>query len=122
MVRTRAQVLAVALTLAWTASRPFAQLQSEHTCPARETLPEHLRPLRCQMAARLAGGIVRSPTLRRLAERIGELNGIVYVKDGFYVNDRTKRSWSAVLSHAITRAGTHRILHVIVAPQSSDRL
>jgi len=54
-------------------------------------------------------------------DRVGELNGIVYIKDAYYVDPRTRRALSGALSHAITMAGTHRVLHVTVAPESGDR-
>jgi hypothetical protein len=52
---------------------------------------------------------------------VGELNGIVYIKSGFSVNDHTKRVLSGALSHQISMAGAHRVLHVMVAPESGDR-
>jgi hypothetical protein len=51
-------------------------------------------------------GMARSATLRRVIDRIGELNGIVYIKDAYYVDPRTGRALSGALSHEITMAGT----------------
>jgi hypothetical protein len=65
--------------------------------------------------------MARSATFRWLVDRVGELNGIVYIKDGFYVNDSTKRVLSGALSHRISMPGAHRVLHVMVAPESGDR-
>ena len=69
----------------------------------------------------MTDGMARSATLRRAIDRIGELNGIVYIKDAYYVDPRTGRVLSGALSHEITMAGTHRVLHVTVAPESGDR-
>ena len=33
----------------------------------------------------------RSATLRRVIDRVGELNGIVYIKDAYYVDPRTRQ-------------------------------
>ena len=65
--------------------------------------------------------MARSATLSREIERIGELNGIVYIKDAYYVEPRTGRVLSGALSHEVTMAGSHRVLHVTVAPESGDR-
>jgi hypothetical protein len=65
--------------------------------------------------------MARSATLRRIIDRVGELNGIVYIQDRYDVNDRTKRVLSGALSHHITVAGAHRVLHLLVAPESGDR-
>jgi hypothetical protein len=46
---------------------------------------------------------------------------MVYIEDGYYVNSQTKRVLSASLSHRISVAGAHRVLHLTVAPQSGDR-
>jgi hypothetical protein len=73
-----------------------------------------------QMAI-VANGLARSATFRGLVDRVGQLNGIVYIEDRYYVNERTRRVLSGALSHRITIAGAHRVLHVIVAPESGDR-
>ena len=59
--------------------------------------------------------------MRRVIDRIGELKGIVYVEDRYYVNERTRKVLSGALSHQVTMAGAHRVLHVMVAPESGDR-
>jgi hypothetical protein len=69
----------------------------------------------------MANGMVRSATLRRMVDRVGELNGIVYIEDRCYVNDRAGRVLSGALSHHITVAGAFRVLHLLVAPESGHR-
>jgi hypothetical protein len=69
----------------------------------------------------VANGMMRSATLRLTIDRVGELKGIVYIEDGYYVNGKTKRVLSGALSHQITTAGAYRVLHAMVAPESGDR-
>jgi hypothetical protein len=57
---------------------------------------------------------------RLLVERVGALNGIVYIHSSFYVSPQTKRLLSGALSHRIDTAGAYRVLHLIVAPASGD--
>jgi hypothetical protein len=99
-----------------------ADIQAPVACVARQTLPAQVRPLTCRTGARIIDGMARSATLRRLIDRVGELNGIVYIKDAYYVDPQTKRVLSGALSHQITMAGVHRVLHLRVAPESGDRL
>jgi hypothetical protein len=44
------------------------------------------------------------------------MNGIVYITDRYYVNSQTRRVLSGALSHSVSMAGAHRVLHVMVAP------
>lgn len=121
MGRKAAWMLRVLAMIAVGSAGLKADVQAPDTCPARQTLPAQLRPLTCSTAARVIEGMARSATLCREIDRIGELNGIVYIKDAYYVDPRTKTVRSGALSHEITMAGAHRVLHVTVAPQSGDR-
>jgi hypothetical protein len=122
MVRNTARVLAVGMMLAAGHERLIAETQPlPEACAAREIVPTQLRPLDCRIATTVTNGMARSATFRWLVERVGMLNGIVYIKNGFYMNDHTKRVLSGTMSHHISMAGVHRVLHVMVAPESGDR-
>ena len=121
MGRKTAWVLGVATMIAVGSVGLRAQVEAPDACPARQTLPAQVRPLTCGTAARMIDGMARSATLRREIERVGELNGIVYIKDAYYIDPRTKRVLSGAMSHEVTMAGAHRVLHVMVAPESGDR-
>ena len=90
-------------------------------CADREAVPIQLRPLDCRLAAAIAEGLTQSATFRQLVERVGALNGIVYVHLKPYVNPQTKRALDGGLSHAVTTAGAHRLLHVMVGAAQGDR-
>ena len=121
MGRKAALILRVATMIAVGSVGLRAETQAPEACAARQTLPAQVRPLTCRTAARMIVGMARSATLRRVIDRVGELNGIVYIKDAYYVDPRTGSVLSGALSHEITMAGTHRVLHVTVAPESGDR-
>jgi hypothetical protein len=122
MALKSAHVLAVGMMLAAGNERLGADTQPlPGACAAREIVPDQLRPLDCLTAPIVTSGIARSATFRWLVDRVGELNGIVYIKASFYMNDHTKRVLSGALSHQISMAGAHRVLHVMVAPESGDR-
>ena len=120
MGRKAALILRVATMIAVGSVGLRAEIQAPEACAARQTLPAQVRPLTCRTAARMIVGMARSATLRRVIDRLGELNGIVYIKDAYYVDPRTGSVLSGALSHEITMAGTHRVLHVTVAPESGD--
>jgi hypothetical protein len=121
MGRKAALILRVATMVAVGSAGLKAEIQAPDLCVARQTLPAQVRPLTCRTAALMIDGMARSATLCREIDRIGELNGIVYIKDAYYVDPRTKRVLSGALSHEITMAGAHRVLHLTVAPESGDR-
>lgn len=121
MGRKAAWILRVATMIAMGSAGLRAQNQAPDACVARQSLPAQVRPLTCRTAARVIDGMARSATLRRVIDRVGELKGIVYIKDAYYVDPRTSRVLSGALSHAISMAGAHRILRVWVAPESGDR-
>jgi len=101
--------------------RLSAATQAPQECAAREMVPSQLRPLSCRTAAIVANGLVRSATFRGLVDKVGQLNGIVYITDRYYVNSQTRRVMSGALSHSVSLAGAHRVLHLMVAPESGDR-
>ena len=121
MGRKTASILRVATLIAAGSVGLRAEIQAPDACAVRQTLPAQVRPLTCRTAVRMTDGMARSATLRRVIGRVGELNGIVYIKDAYYVDPRTGRVRSAALSHEITIAGAHRVLRVTVAPESGDR-
>jgi len=90
-------------------------------CDARENVPEHIRPLDCSVATLAAEGLARSETFRALVDRIGRLNGIVYVMPGrvFVINAR--RALEGGLAHRVTLIGSRRALFVTVLPGRGDR-
>lgn len=117
-----AHLLAVGMMLATGTDRLLAEPQPPPAaCFAREMVPNQLRPLSCRTAAIVTNGLARSETFRGLVTRVGQLNGIVYVTDRYYVNSRTRRVLSGALSHSVSMAGAHRVLHLMVAPESGDR-
>jgi hypothetical protein len=118
MARKTARVLVVAITLA---AGNHAISAEAPECAARDSVPTQLRSFDCRTVAVVANGLARSTTFRRLIDRVGQLNGIVYIEDRYYVNERTRRVVPGALSHGITRAGAYRVLHLIVAPESGDR-
>jgi hypothetical protein len=110
--------------IAFATSTGSAGAQSDpapEACGAREAVPLQLRPLDCRLAAATADGLERSATFRHLVERVGALNGIVYIHLKPYVNPQTKRELDGGLSHAVTTAGAHRLLHVMVGAGQGDR-
>ena len=121
MARKAAQIVTIAIALAASNHRLFAESAEPRPCVAGDTLPGQIRPMGCRTAEALAKGMARSATLRRMVDRVGELNGIVYIEDRYYVNDQTRRVLSGALSHHITVAGAHRVLHLLVAPESGNR-
>jgi hypothetical protein len=90
-------------------------------CPARLMLPDHIRPRTCAMAAVTASALGRSPTFRRMVDRIGRLKGIVYIIPSAYVEPGTRRVLPGALLQRVTWAGDHRVLYVLVKPESGDR-
>jgi hypothetical protein len=121
MGRKTAHVLTVGLILAGGTHELRADNQAPDVCAAREMVPAQIRLLNGRTVPIVANGMMRSATLRRVIDRVGDLNGIVYTEDRYYVNGQTRRVLSGALSHQITKAGTYRILHVMVAPESGDR-
>jgi hypothetical protein len=118
MARKTAPFLAIAMTLA---AGDYTLLAQTQACAVRETVPNQLRSFDCRTLAIVANGLARSTTFRQLIDRVGQLNGIVYIEDRYYVNGRTRRVLSGALSHQVTIAGAYRILYLIVAPESGDR-
>jgi hypothetical protein len=111
------------MTLAADNGRLVADTRTPQACAARKTVPYQLRPWDCRLAVIVANGMAKSATFRRLVDRVGELQGILYLKDGYYVNEQTgrRRVFSGGLSHRISMAGAYRVLHLMVAPESGDR-
>src|SRR5512140_3114382 len=90
-------------------------------CPARLILPDHIRPSSCAMAAQTVSALSRSPTLKRIVDRIAVLKGIVYVIPKAYLEPGTRRVFDGALLHRLTWAADHPVLYVLVRPESGDR-
>jgi hypothetical protein len=73
------------------------------------------------MAAQAVSALRRSPTLKRMVDRIAALKGIVYVTPQAYLEPGTRRVFDGALLHRLTWAADHRVLYVLVRPQSGDR-
>lgn len=121
MTRKATQVLTIAMMLVVGTRYLRSEVQTPGICTVREMVPAQVRLVNCGTTVIVANGMARSATLRRVIDRIGELKGIVYVEDRYYVNERTRKVLSGALSHQVTMAGAHRVLHVMVAPESGDR-
>jgi hypothetical protein len=98
-----------------------APSRSDDACTGREAMPSQIRPFDCRVVALLTDGLKRSPTLRRIVDRIGELKGIVYIAEGHYVQPRSGRALTGALSHEVAMAGAHTVLRVTLALESGDR-
>src|SRR5262245_28297837 len=116
-------VIGVAIGIVFAGTRRVAaQSDVESTrCAARQAVPSQLRPLDCRLAAVIADGLTRSATFRQLVERVGALNGIVFIHLKPYVNPQTRRELDGGMSHAVTTAGAFRLLHVMVGATQGDR-
>ena len=90
-------------------------------CAVREAVPLQLRPLDCRLAAAIAHGLKRSATFRQLADRVGTLDGIVYIHLQPYAILDGRTVLNGALLHSVTTAGPYRVLHVIVNARG-DRL
>ena len=89
-------------------------------CVARETVPEHIRPLDCRVATIVAAGLARSETFRDLVGRIGRLNGIVYVMPGRVFMVHARQAFDGGLAHRMTWIGSRRAVFVTVVPWQDD--
>jgi len=114
-----AQVLARALLagIIFSAAVQTAVLRAGMESP---TLPGHIRVLDRRLADVIACGIQRSATLRRMVDRIAELDGIIYVTATVKVRPETNHVLRAALVHEVAVAGTSRILRVVVAHNHGD--
>jgi hypothetical protein len=83
-------------------------------------MPTHLIVSNCRSATAVNGALARSTTFAELANRIRALRGVVYIRDGYTLQLRTKRVLSGALSHRVTMAGDQRVLHVSVAMGNGD--
>src|SRR5262245_11392329 len=119
MGRDAAQIgkIAMAVGIAFVTATAPAGAQSDpapERCAARAAVPLQLRPLDCRLTAAIADGLERSATFRRLVERVGTLNGIVYIHLRPYVTPDFGRVLNGALLHSVTTAEGHRVLQVIV--------
>ena len=126
MGRNTAQIwlIGMAVGIAFVTGTGRAGAQSDpapERCAVREAVPLQLRPLDCRLAAAIADGLQRSATFRHLVERVGTLDGIVYIRLQSYVNFDGRRVLDGALLHSVTTAGAHRLLHAIVNAEKGDR-
>jgi hypothetical protein len=86
--------------------------------PCLPVLPSHIRVTNCRLAASLADGLVRSPTLRQLVEGVAALHGIVYVvvEPAPLVN----KTLLGALSHRVSGSGSIRVLRINVRRDRGD--
>lgn len=103
------------------ASGPFTAHDAHPPDGSSPGLPGHLRILDPRLADAVARGAQHSATLRRLIDRIGELDGIVYVIAAVQVRPGTNHVLLAALSHHVTVAGSTRILRITVGHNYGDR-
>jgi hypothetical protein len=101
-----------AIVMAWGAGQAFGE--SVKACEARA--PAHIRVVDCQVATAFERALERSPSLRTLVDRIGELKGIVYVTAP--VNVTAKTTLTGGLFHQVVSAGETRILRIALAHES----
>jgi len=118
---TATHVLTIGMMLVVGSHTLRSEGQTLEACTVREMVPAQIRLSSCQTVTMVADGMRRSPTLRQVIDRVGQLKGIVFIEDRYYVNGKTRRVLSGALSHNITRAGAYRLVHVMVAPESGDR-
>jgi hypothetical protein len=81
MTRKVAQVLSVAMMLVVGTRHLRSEGQTPGICSVREMVPAQVRLVNCGTTVIVANGMARSATLRRVIDRIGQLQGIVYVED-----------------------------------------
>jgi hypothetical protein len=120
----RIAAIGVAVGILFVTCAGWASVQSDpapERCAAREAVPLQLRTVDCPLASAIADGLKRSATFREVAERVGLLGGIVYIQLKQYVDPHTKRVLDGALSHSVTTAGAHRVLHVMVGAAQGDR-
>src|SRR5262245_64918854 len=125
MGRNAAQIglIGMAMGIAFATATGSADAQAAQApkgCAVQEAVPLQLRPLDCRLAAAIADGLKRSATFRRLVERVGTLDGIVYIYRRPYVKFDGRRVLNGALLHSVTTAGGHRVLHVIVNADQGD--
>jgi hypothetical protein len=118
MIRTSAGLL-----LAWTL---FTCHASDAATPTATALgvceaPDYIRSFDCRLAKVIASGLERSKTFRQVVERVGCLQGIVYIDAQYYVQLQTGIVLPGALAHTVTKAGPYRILRVMVGPHSGNR-
>jgi hypothetical protein len=90
-------------------------------CAVATPVSPQIRTADCATANLLRDGRERSATFRRLVDRIGALNGIVYVTSGYVFRPGTRRLLPAALQHRIVLAGSYRLLYITLSPASGDR-
>src|SRR5262245_44087567 len=126
MGRNTAQVgligIAVGIALVAATGSTGAQTHpAPEPCAVRDAVPLQLRPLDCRLAAVIADGLKRSATFSRLVERVGTLNGIVYIHLRPYVKLDGTLVKDGALLHSVTTAGPYRVLQMIVNADRGDR-
>ncbi|HEX6463594.1 MAG TPA: hypothetical protein VFZ98_04050 [Vicinamibacterales bacterium] len=88
---------------------------SQKECAA--AVPDHIRIEDCRLAAMVAEGLGRSPTLGREVNRVADLHGIVYVVTGVYASLRRKELLGA-LSPRVAVAGETCVMRIMLKRQS----
>ena len=83
------------------------------------TLPDHVRIIDCQLRTAVERAAGRSPTLSDLLQRAQRTDGFVYITPPPPAG--TGERLSGGLSHAVSVAGSHRILRIFVSGQPDDK-
>jgi len=89
-------------------------------CADRGQVPDHLRPQSCALVSALVSGLSRSSELRHLAERIEELNGMVFIEPGTLVQSAENRVLMGALLHRTSIVGGRRAAFIVVRPDRGD--
>ena len=115
--RRTAGVAVVMAILGWTspaaATESSAALASQ---PSRMAPDARVRGLGTRLVAVIIDATAQSQTFRRLVDRIGATDGIVYVGEG-----QCGHRVQACLLVTMTIAGPNRVLRILVDPRKSDR-
>jgi hypothetical protein len=119
--------VAAAFSAPATGSQAISEVNIEDRTAATCTIQtaahtSHIRPMHATLETSLEHGLARSPSLRRLVERIELLKGIVYIESAAWIHAGADLSrLSGATSLNVVPAGDHRILRVKVEPRSDNR-
>jgi len=82
------------------------------------TLPDHVRILDCPLAMAVARAAQRSAVLNDLLQRVQRTNGLIYITPPPPAGTATRLLGG--FSHAVSLAGSHRILRIFVSGKLDD--
>lgn len=99
----------------------LAHLVLAGLCVFQAAVPTQVRTTDCTVAETISRGMSQSTTFRQIVERVGALDGIVYISRGYVFRDQSGHPLPGALHHRVVRAGSYRLLYVTVAPDSVAR-